>query len=124
MVIGHEKPEFKSIMNNIIGVLFFGCIHDERPANFKECCLRCAAVEFHIPPAHQVAETLKTSTKWTFVKSLLEQFRKLPIGFPIRSFCELKETVYKPRSGRSMIPRSDVVCRLAFPRKMGNIDSN
>ena len=120
MVIGHEKREFKSIMDNIIGVLFFGCIHDERPANFEECCLRCAAVEFRIPPAHQVAETLKTSTKWVFVKSLLEQFRKLPIAFPIRSFCELKETVYR----RSMIPRSDVVCRLAFPMKTGDIDSN
>lgn len=84
-------------MDNIAGVLFFGCIHDERQPNFEACCLRCASVELRIPAGHQVAESLKTSEKWSFLKNLLERFRELPLSFPIRSFFETKETVYQAR---------------------------
>lgn len=97
IIIAHESPEFSSILENIAGVLFFGCIHDERPPNFQECCLRCASVELRIPSTHQVAESLKSCEKWIFVRRLLEQFRELPTKFQIKSFFETKETVYRAR---------------------------
>lgn len=97
IIIAHESPEFSSILESIAGVLFFGCIHDERPPNFQECCLRCASVELRIPPGHQVAESLKSSEKWIFVRRLLQQFRELPTKLQIRSFFEIKETVYRAR---------------------------
>ena len=105
--MGFGRPEFSTIVDNILGVLFFGCIHDERQANFEECCLRCASVELRIPPGHQVAESLKTSEHWIHVKELLEKFRELPIRFPIKSFFEIKETVYKTR--RFSLPASFMV---------------
>ena len=105
--MGFGRLEFSTIINNILGVLFFGCIHDERQANFEKCCLRCASVELHIPPGHQVAESLKTSEQWIHVKELLEKFRELPIRFPIKSFFEIKETVYKTR--RFSLPASNMV---------------
>ena len=96
-MIAQETPEFGSILNNIVGVLFFGCIHDERQEKFEECCLRCASVELRIQPSHQVAESLKTSEEWIFLRNLLQGFRRLPISFPIRSFFEAKETTYRAR---------------------------
>ena len=108
IILAHDSPEFSSILESIAGVLFFGCIHDERPPNFQECCLRCAAVELRIPPNHHVAESLKSSEKWVFVKRLLQQFRELPIKFQIKSFFEMKETVYRTR--KFAFGLADLVC--------------
>ena len=94
------------MIESIKGILFFGCIHDERQDNFEQCCLRCVSVECCIPPGHQVTESLRTSEAWVYVRKVLEQFRELPIQFPIKSFFEMKQTVYKRKYARS---NSDMV---------------
>ncbi|KAI9668709.1 MAG: hypothetical protein M1817_005200 [Caeruleum heppii] len=109
LLIATHSSDFRPILDNTVGILFLGCLHNERHAGFEEAMLRCAAVELRATTRkHHVTDSLKTSANWSVVKEVMESFKELTIPFPVRSFFELRRTVYQ--SGRFTLTRSDEVC--------------
>ncbi len=109
--MANRETNFQSIYKATIGVMFLGCIHDERDGEFSDICLRCAAVELNeVDKQSHVLEMLEKSSKWDSVKAIHEGFRHLDIFFPIGSFYETTETIYHVRRLR-LKSKSGVVGR-------------
>ena len=97
--MANRETNFQSIYKATIGVIFLGCIHEERDGEFSDICLRCAAVELNEVDKKKshVLEMLEKLSNWDSVKAIHEGFRDLDISFPIRSFYETVETIWHAR---------------------------
>lgn len=92
------ETNFQSIYKATIGVIFLGCIHEERDGEFSDICLQCAAVELNeLNKKSHILKKLKKLSKWNSVKAIHEGFRDLNISFLIRSFYETVGTIYHVR---------------------------
>ena len=82
--MANRETNFQSIYKATIGVMFLGCIHDERDGEFSDICLRCAAVELtEVDKKSHVLEMLEKSSTLDSVKAIHEGFKDLDIFFPI-----------------------------------------
>jgi hypothetical protein len=98
------------MVGHTAGIIFLACIHNERPPDFENTCLWCATVELGLTKKkHPVTDALKTSQKWSAVKRVISEFRKLAIPYPVRTFCEGKMTVYHSRGFGSISSKTSVV---------------
>jgi hypothetical protein len=104
-----KSIEFKTIADSLVGVLFFGCIHNENHQKFEEYCVRCAAVELRVlKPRNETLEPLKSSVHdWKELRDLHREFRGLSSNFSVRNFYETKPTAYQTRIWGP--PISDIV---------------
>ncbi|KAI1841737.1 hypothetical protein JX266_012105 [Neoarthrinium moseri] len=122
LLSARQNPEFSSIFESTIGVLFFGCIHNHSPATFETTCLKCAVLEMHIPLVkHEVSTALKDCDKWGILKDTLDKFRQLDIHFPIWSYCESRKTSYKThrlRPAESSILCTEPLARLNIDQEL------
>ncbi|KAK0730143.1 hypothetical protein B0H67DRAFT_560920 [Lasiosphaeris hirsuta] len=109
LISAQQGPEFSSILESIIGVLFFGCIHNHTPATFENACIKCAALEMRIPLIKpEISSYFNGRDNWANLRDTLDKFRKLDIRFPIWSYCETRKTPY--RTHRFRPAASSVIC--------------
>ncbi|KAK4443298.1 protein SERAC1 [Podospora aff. communis PSN243] len=109
MIVASEDPQFSSILQSTIGVLFFGCIHNHTPATFEKSCLRCAALEMCIPlHKPEVSPDFRDRKKWKVLRDTMDKFKQLNIDFPIWSYYEGRKT--KHRKHRFFPAESSVIC--------------
>lgn len=91
-----QEPEFRQIFDNTVGILFLGSVHNEDHPSFEELALRCAAIEFRTTASRgSIIDQLRVSGGFSALKATLGEFRDLQLGLTVRTFYEIKKSVYQ-----------------------------